>query len=140
VDASLQLVLRSVHVLAVILWIGGTVTAALIVAIGAADATPKIAAAARRAVLYVATPALLIAWLVGVTVLLNGWGVYKSAGWMHTKLTLALVVTGLTGVVTGRLRRAATGGEANPGLLRSMAAGILLLAFGILLLARLQPF
>ena len=145
---TLSLLLRAAHVLGVILWIGGTVTAALIVAFGASDAraergaraTNELAAAARRAVLLVATPGLLLAWIAGLTVLLTAWPAYQSAGWMHAKLTVALVVTALTGVVTGRLRRAAGGGDAKPGLLRGMALGILALAGIVLLLARLQPF
>lgn len=135
-----QLLLRAAHVFGVILWIGGTATAALIVAFAAADASAKVAAAARRAVLYVATPGLLLAWLAGLVVLITGWAGYKSAGWMHTKLTVALVVTGLTGMLTGRLRRAAGGGDAKPGLLRGLALGILALAVAVLVLARLQPF
>jgi uncharacterized membrane protein len=140
VSPTLLLLLRAAHVLGVILWIGGTVTAALIVAFGATDATAKLAAAARRAVLLVATPGLLLAWVAGLTVLLSAWPVYQSAGWMHAKLTVALIVTALTGVVTGRLRRAAGGADAKPGLLRGMAVGILVLAALVLLLARLQPF
>lgn len=135
-----QLLLRAAHVFGVILWIGGTATAALIVAFAAGEASAKVAAAARRAVLLVATPGLVLAWLAGLLVLVPGWAGYKSAGWMHTKLTVALVVTGLTGMLTGRLRRAASGADSKPGLLRGLALGILALAVAVLVLARLQPF
>lgn len=139
-DVTVQLTARLLHVLGIILWIGGSVTAALMVVMAAGE-VQKVAAAARRAVLAIATPGMLLAWAAGLTVLAGGWSaVYAKAGWMHGKVTVALIITGLTGVLTGRLRRAAAGtGEVNTGLLRGLAIAILVLALVVLFLARFQP-
>lgn len=139
-DLTVQLTARLLHVLGLIFWIGGSVTAALVVVLAAGEAQ-KVAVAARRAVLLIATPGMLLAWVAGLTVLANGWSaVYAKAGWMHGKVTVALIITGLTGVLTGRLRRAAAGtGEVNTGLLRGLAIAILVLAVVVLFLARFQP-
>lgn len=139
-DATVQLTARLLHVLGLIFWIGGSVTAALVVVLAAGE-VQKVAVAARKAVLFIATPGMLLAWVAGLTVLTSGWSaIYAKAGWMHGKVTVALIITGLTGVLTGRLRRAAAGtGEVNTGLLRGLAIAILVLAVIVLFLARFQP-
>ena len=141
-DPTLLLVLKALHVLGVIMWVGGTLTAAFATAFAPADGKTAVAAAARRAMLLVATPGLVLAWVAGLWVLLGRWGeLYSTEGWMHAKLTLALVVTGIHGFVTGRLRKAATGqAQASAGVMRAMGFTVLLLAAGVLFLARLQPF
>ena len=137
-----MLYLRLFHILGVILWIGGVVTVGYAAALASEDAQQGTAGALRKAVLALSTPAMLIAWVAGLWMLFTHWSdVYSKAGWMHAKLTLALIVTGLTGVVTGKLRKAAKGeAELKPGLMRSFAVLILGLSAGVLALAVLKPF
>lgn len=139
---TLLLVLQALHILGDILWVGGTLTAALVAAFAPSDGRTAVAAAARRAVLLVATPGMVLAWVAGLWMLLARWtDVYQSAGWMHAKLTLALVLSGITGFLTGRLRKAAKGkAQASPGAMRAMGIGVLVLAAGVVFLAVLQPF
>lgn len=141
-DSGLLLVLKALHILGVILWVGGVVTAALIAAFAPSDGRTAVAAAARRAVLLVATPGMLLAWVVGLWILIARWSdVYGTEGWMHAKLTLALIVTGLTGFATGRLRKAATGkATVSPASMRILGGSVILLAVGVLFLAFLHPF
>jgi len=120
---ELYLLWRFLHLLGVVLWIGATAAALLVV--------PMVPDAA-RVVLAVGTPGLLLAWNGGLAQLLpNFTTLYAKAGWMHTKLTVALVASGLTGVAIGRLRRIANpaAGATLPtaGPLRGYALGILVL-------------
>lgn len=135
----------SAHFIGLILWIGGAVTAATVAASAARapEEGRRIAlVAARRAVLYWATPGMLLAWAGGLTVLVPDFGVlYARAGWMHAKLALLVVLTALTGVFTGRLRRAAEGRRAaSGGLFNGLGVALVIGATLVVLLAKLRPF
>jgi uncharacterized membrane protein len=134
-------VLRALHVIGVIAWIGGTVVAGLAVALVEETGRTAAAAGARRALLYVSVPGLLVAWIFGLWILLPNFGdLYAKAAWMHTKLTVALVVTGLMGLLTGRLRKMASGAAPpTPGMPRGVALAVLVLAAVAVFLAQLQP-
>lgn len=43
---------------------------------------------------YIATPSMLLTLFFGVWLLMYGWGAYKTAGWMHTKLLLVVLLIG----------------------------------------------
>jgi len=138
--SALNLFLRAAHLLGVIFWVGGAATAALVVVFASPEGREPAAAAARKTLLWVATPGMLVAWAAGLAVLLPSFGsYYLHEGWMHGKLTVALVVTGLTGVLTGRLRRAAGGSDAKPGLVRALGLALLVLAAVVVFLVKLGP-
>jgi putative membrane protein len=132
------------HLIGVILWIGGTATAA-IVAIAAAReegaARTAMLSAARRAVLVLATPGLLLAWIAGLAYLVPSFTtLYARAGWMHGKLTILIVLTALTGVFTGRLRKAAAGTKPpSVGLFAGVMLTLLVAAAIVAFLAELRP-
>jgi putative membrane protein len=136
------------HLVGMVLWIGGVV-AASVVAASAASASAggegeggrAALAAARRAVLVVATPGMLLAWLAGLSYLVPNFAeLYARAGWMHGKLTAVLVLTGLTGVLTGRLRRAAAGTKpASAGLFGGLALALIVGSAAVIFLAVLRP-
>lgn len=131
------------HLVGMVLWIGGAVTAAVVAASAASEGEagrPAIAAA-RRSVLFVATPGMLLAWIAGLSFLVpNFLELYARAGWMHGKLTLLLILSALTGVLTGRLRKAATGTKpASAGLFGGLAIALMLGAAIVVFLAILRP-
>jgi putative membrane protein len=139
-DPTLSLSLRVLHVLGLIAWIGGTATALLVVVFVVEEAREMAALAARRAVLYVASPGLVLAWLAGLGMLLPTFSEeYARAGWMHGKLTIALVLTGLTGMLTGRLRRTARGATMKPAVFTGSVIVLLVLALIALALVQFQP-
>lgn len=134
----------AVHLIGVILWIGGTATAAIVAIAGAREegaVRTAILSAARRAMLMIATPGLLLAWIAGLAWLIPYFGsLYARAGWMHGKLTLLVIATAMTGVFTGRLRRAAKGTKPpSIGLFAAAALVTIVAAVAIALLAELQP-
>ncbi len=131
------------HLLGMVLWIGGVSAAALIAAAAAreGDAGKPAIAAARRAVLMLATPGMLLAWIAGLSYLVpNFTTFYARAGWMHGKLTLVLVLSAITGVLTGHLRKAAAGKKAaSPGLLGGLAIAVVAIMAIVVFLAVLKP-
>ncbi len=115
------------HMLGVTLWIGGVVAVGLVGAMAAGEG--KVLAAARHASLRVATPGMVMAFAGGLTMFVMGIDAYKSAGWLHAKITLALIAAALSGVLSGKLRKAAAGAEVAPGTFKKLAGGVLLIAF-----------
>ena len=98
------------HFLGLIFWIGGSVAALSVAGYVAREDNQGALVAARKAMLYWATPGMLLAWIGGLTVLLPDFAeIYARAGWMHAKLTLLLVLSAVTGIASGRLRKAAAG-------------------------------
>ncbi len=131
------------HLVGLIFWMGGIVVAAMIAASAAreGEAGRATIAAARRAVLMVATPGMLLAWIAGLAYLVpNFTTLYARAGWMHGKLTLIVVLSALTGVLSGRLRRTASGAKpASAGFFGGFALAILAASAIVVFLAVLKP-
>lgn len=133
----------AVHLLGVILWIGGAVAAATVGAF-AADAEEGRTTAlrgARRVLTWWSTPGMVLAWAGGLTMLIPEFAtLYARAGWMHGKLTLLLALSGMTGVLGVRLRKAASGQkDVTSKLLNGLGLGLVALAFVVLALVIVKP-
>ncbi len=130
------------HFLGLIFWIGGSVAALSVAGYAAREDNQGALVAARKAMLYWATPGMLLAWIGGLTVLIPDFAeIYARAGWMHAKLTLLLALSAFTGIASGRLRKAAAGTKpASPKLLDGVAIGLAVGALLVLILAKIKPF
>ncbi len=122
---------RIIHVLGNILWLGGGTVAAFAMAnfaLGAKDNRVAAAQVVRKVVTHVVTPGMLLSFAAGLYMLLSYWSeLYAKAPWMHMKLTVGLVAAGFSGVLSGKLRRAANGAEITGGAMRT-AGWVLLLS------------
>ena len=125
----LFVVCKIIHVVGNVLWLGGGVAAAYtFVQLAQDDAKVRLSAARalRSLTLTLVTPGMLLSLVAGLIMLLMHWSdLYAKAPWMHIKLTVGLIAAAFSGVLSGRLRRAAAGTEVTPGAVR--AAGIVLL-------------
>lgn len=139
--SSLHL-LRTIHLFGAIMWIGGTAAIAVTAIALPSSARKEGASALRAAMLRIATPGMVLAFLGGLGILLpNFMTIYARAGWMHAKLLIVLVAAGLTGVISGFLRRAATGQRELPtAALRVMGTVVLLLGLAAVALVLLRPY
>lgn len=135
------LVFKLVHYVGSLLWVGGIVAVALAAASVPEGARKDAGPALRRAALSVATPGMVLAFVGGLAILVPSFSaLYATAGWMHGKLTLVLLMAGLSGALSGKLRKLAAGeGEVKPGALKGMAGGLLLMAVVVVALATLKP-
>ena len=132
------------HILGVILWIGGGLAGAM-VAMTAASRGKEIREAAlgdvRRALLFVSAPGLVLAFAGALAILLPGWDAFRSMGWVHAKLTLGIVLAGVSGALSGRVRRAATGERDAPaGLFAALGGTLAVGALLAIVLVVLRPF
>ena len=133
-------IFRYLHFLGMTFWIGSAVA----VAIAAAAPTPwesGIAQTLRKVTLRVTTPAMLVAFAGGIGMLIPNFAdFYAKQGWMHSKLTLLLILAGVTGVLSGKLRRWADGEEIGPKTFSRLAVAISVLSILIVTFAVFQPF
>jgi putative membrane protein len=109
--AMVYLFIKSLHVAAVVTWLGGMIAAGIMVANGqiaalmqdrSCDPLPCLAVI-RRWDRYVTAPAMILAWGLGITMAVQGG--WLGSPWLTIKLVIAVVLTALHGVVSGSLRR-----------------------------------
>ena len=133
-------IFRYLHFLGIAFWLGSALAVAIA---AAAPAQPDggLAQALRKATVRVTTPSMLIAFAGGFGMLIpNFVDVYAKQGWMHTKLTLLVVLAGATGVLTGKLRRWAGGQEISQQTFSRLAWVIGILGILIVTFAVFRPF
>ena len=97
------------HLLSLFIWIGGMI--AVLVALHAPQR--EVLQAIKVYDRSVTTPAMIAALIFGILLgVLGGW---FSSGWLGLKIILVLALTGLHGVLVGRLRRTVTNNVVVPG-------------------------
>ena len=105
---------KALHVAAVIVFVGGTLATALLLTAMRTfpDQAAPIATALRGWDQIVTVPAMMATWALGIGLAAaGGWFV---SGWLQAKLVLVVVLSGLHGVQSGRLRRATAAAAAGP--------------------------
>jgi putative membrane protein len=105
----MYLVLRALHIFFVILWMSGMIFAPLVLkrlAVPGRSADDRSIAALRVAFAAVTLPAMAAVWIVGIYLAMKLDAF--SEHWLMGKLVLVIVLSGLHGMFSGQLRRAAT--------------------------------
>lgn len=135
-----MIIFRYLHFVGVVFWVG-TALAVSMIASARASQDAALGSALRRVTLRVTTPAMVIAFAGGLGMLIPKFtDVYAKQGWMHAKLALLLVLAGVTGVLTGKLRRWADGQEIDPKTFQRLAWAFAVLPIFIVTLAVFRPF
>ena len=132
--------LKALHIFGAIVWIGGVVAVALAaLALGPSSAKEG-AAALRGAARKLAVPGMLLAWVGGLGLIAVNFA-YMKMGWLHPKLLLVLIASGLTGAITAKLGKVEAGSiTVEESKLRALGVTVLVLAFLTVALASLRPF
>lgn len=120
--------LKSAHVVAMVIWVGGMIVAPSVAVTLPDDAAGQSARTALFAWFRrIVTPAMIVTLALGLW--LAQWAGWFTSGWLQAKLALVLVMTALHGVLSGRLRRGALlNGERRAGLARLSVASAVGLA------------
>ena len=140
----IQLCLKALHVVAVIAFIGGMLAEAILIGVLFPVATLSSAQRAAAAALHrwdrmVTTPALLLVWILGLSMALSGR--WFSSAWLPTKLVFVLALSGLHGRQSGMLRRMQGNGHPARARADRLAAPLILLLAAIAAgLAIVKPF
>ena len=136
--------LKAAHVASVLLFVGGTFALLLAGAAlstrrpGETDPAGSLRAAVRWWDARVTLPAMVAAWGFGLWIAISG--AWFASGWLQAKLVLVLLLSGLHGVLAGRLRRFDP--QAPPASTRPaplLAALTLASVLGIVVLAIVKP-
>ena len=121
--------LKALHVAAALAFVGGVLAVSVLLQALPTDGSGSapVARVVRRWDRAVTTPAMLLVWAFGLALALTGH--WFADLWLQAKLVVVVVLSGIHGVQSGRLRRMAGGTVAKP--LRSapiILAGILAIA------------
>ena len=93
----------------------------------------------RRLLKAIINPAMIVTWVLGLYLLWDG-GWYKS-GWMHAKIALVLIMSGLHGVYVRRLKDFAADKNTKPAkYYRILNEVPTVLMIGIVILVIVKPF
>ena len=129
----IYLLTKALHLVALFVWIGGMVAVALALRRPVPSYLKQLKAYDR----LVTSPAMVLAWTFGI--LLGVQGGWFSQSWLGIKVILVLLFSGLHGVLTGKLRRAATTkneAEASGSIFLLIGFALVIL---IVLLVTLKP-
>jgi len=138
--SSLESLLRNLHVLANLFWVGSIVAVGVILAAKAASPKER-GELAHFVYRRVAAPAFGISFLMGLARLaLSPAFYFKLTHFMHLKLTLALGVIALHHILGARARRAAKGEASAVNGAGRLVALLALLAVGTAWVALTKPF
>jgi protoporphyrinogen IX oxidase len=135
----MYMLLKALHVCAVLVFVGGLLVDAVVLA--ASGAAPHaLFKAVRHWDRTVTSPAIVFTWLLGLALIaLGGW---FHSGWLMAKLLIVFVLSGVHGMLSGAIRRAAdNAGEHVPKpreryIPYAVVAGVSLVA----VLVILKPF
>ena len=127
------------HLIGVLVWIGSTFSAGAIAAMTTEEESQATARKLSRLIRRFVVPSMILAWVGGLGRLMpDFYNIYSTAGWMHTKLLLVLLISALTGVMGAKLRRAAVG-EGDLSAPRKLGYTVIALAAAVVTLAVVKP-
>jgi protoporphyrinogen IX oxidase len=142
--SSLNLWLKVLHILAVISWMAGMLYLPRLFVYHAQS--PRGSEQAKTFVLMegrlmrvIMLPAMLVAWLTGIALMLTGG--FLTAGWLHGKLALVIVLSAIHGYFA-RLWKDFRGdsNRHGPGFYRVLNEVPTVLLVGIVILVVFKPF
>lgn len=136
--------LKAVHVLAIISWMVGMLymPRLFVYHVEAGLASPQAATfqvMERRLQKAIMLPAMIVAWATGLW--LAYWGHFFTAGWLHGKLLLVVLLSGVHGYLSAERKRLAAGTSVRSSkFFRVINEVPTLLLIGIVIFVVVKPF
>lgn len=140
----LYLLIKTLHILAVISWMAGMLylPRLFVYHADAPAGSPQseiFKVMERRLLRAIMTPAMIVTWGAGLWLVWEG--AFLKSGWLHGKLVLVLVLSGVHGWLAGAVRRFANDANVRrPRFYRIMNEVPTLLMIGIVFLVVVKPF
>ena len=139
--------LKAVHILAVISWMVGMLylPRLFVYHAEAGPGSPQAATFAimeRRLQKAIMLPALIVTWITGLWLALAGhWFTLPHNGWLHGKLLLVFLLTGVHGFLASQRKKLAAGTSTHDAkFFRIINEVPTLLLIGIVILVVVKPF
>ena len=136
--------LKAVHVLAIISWMVGLLylPRLFVYHVEAGTGSPQAATfqvMERRLMRAIMLPAMIVVWITGVWLAIQGH--WLKAGWLHWKIMLVLLLSGLHGYLSVERKKLAAGTTKRSSRdFRIMNEVPTLLLIGIVVLVVVKPF
>ena len=138
--------LRALHIIAIISWMAGMLylPRLFVYHVDAPKGSEKsetFKIMERRLLKIIINPAMIIAWVLGLAMLYANPGMLEGAGWMHAKLLLVVLMSGVHGVLAKNVRKFANDeNEKSAKYFRILNEVPTILMIGIVIMAVVQPF
>lgn len=137
--------IKAFHVAAVVAWVGGLLALSLMLGLLSTAPVPYLPQERRLMVALgrwdraVTTPAMMLAWVLGMTMAIHaGW---FSTSWLAIKLVLVMALSALHGVMAGSLRRMSGDSMRRPPVMLRFASSFTVATLtAIALLVVVKPF
>ncbi|EJL88902.1 putative membrane protein [Herbaspirillum sp. CF444] len=136
--------IKAFHIASVMTWIGGMLIMALALQVAQRSvlersSEARLLQAVRRWDQRVTSPALGLAWILGIALVY--FGQWHAAGWLIVKLVFVLMLSALHGMQSAHLRRLADAPElATSALLKNSGLLTLVAVVVIAVMVVLKPF
>lgn len=94
--------LRALHIISVIAWMAGLLYLPRLFVYHAkaekgSELSETLKIMEKRLLRFIMNPAMIVSWILGLTMLYANPGMMEGQGWMHLKLTLVIVLSGIHG-------------------------------------------
>ncbi len=136
--------LKAVHVLAIISWMVGLLYLPRLFVYHVEAGAGSLQAATfqvmeRRLMKAIMLPAMIVVWITGVTLMVQGG--WLKAGWLHWKIMLVLILSGLHGYLSVERKKLAAGTSKRSSRdFRILNEAPTVLLIGIVILVVVKPF
>lgn len=138
--------LRALHIIAVMSWMAGMLYLPRLFVYHVAAEKDSIQSETfkimeYRLLKFIMNPAMIVSWILGVSMLVANPGMMSGQGWMHVKLLLVVLMTVAHGTLAANVRR--FGNDENvkdAKFFRILNEVPTVLMIGIVIMAVVQPF
>lgn len=137
---------RALHIISVISWMAGMLYLPRLfvyhaTATPASELSETLKIMERRLFKFIMNPASIATWVFGLLMLYANWSYYKTEGWMHAKLLLVVLMTGVHHAYLKYLRAFANdNNQKSAKFFRILNEVPTLLMVLIVIFAVMQPF
>jgi protoporphyrinogen IX oxidase len=109
--------IKALHIIAVIAWMAGMLYLPRLFVYHAVEQVGSATSETfkvmeRRLLKAIMTPSMLVVWVLGLYLMWQGG--FLASGWMHAKLTLVLIMTGIHGWFAGMVKAFAADRNTRP--------------------------
>jgi protoporphyrinogen IX oxidase len=138
--------LRALHIISVIAWMAGLLYLPRLFVYHAnantgSELSETLKIMERRLFKLIMNPAMIATWVFGALMLYAHWEFFKTAPWMHAKLTFVLLMTGVHHVLLKHLKRfAADKNEKSAKFFRILNEIPTIIMIIIVILSVAEPF